>query len=198
MTHQTLVVTTPDAAAGAAAANELEGDYKVLEVDMGKVADELELPEGACSDRGGEVLVAPRNAVNITYSTAPAQDAADKAADAGDAAADAQLALEELAETSDSCNLNVEWEESSEPDDMTQYDPEQTPEGASVKAAAVRPYAQKIASDCFRRKTLSAKWLGRKIYAAFNDSCYQNWVERYDGNKTWNFYSKRALSTCDG
>ncbi|QDQ09612.1 hypothetical protein [Streptomyces spectabilis] len=181
----------------AAAVSELEGDYKVLEVDMDKVADELELPEGACSERGGEVLVAPRNAVNITYSTAPAQGSTDKTADAADAAADAQLAVEELAETSDSCNLNVEWEESSEPDDMAQDDPEETTGGVSVKAAAVRPYAQKIASDCLRRKTLSAKWLGRKIYAAFNDSCYQNWVERYDGNKTWNFYSKRAMSTCD-
>ncbi|GGR95690.1 hypothetical protein GCM10010252_38100 [Streptomyces aureoverticillatus] len=167
-------------------AADLRGDYRVLEVDMSKVASQLNLPASVCEGRDSEVLVAPQSVTNITYTV-------------NDGETGMPLDSDEAPDRPDRCDLSVEWEEAPEADDAVQDDPEEASQGSSFKAAAAtRPYAKKIAGNCFRRKVAGTKWVdGSKISTAFNDSCYQNWVEKYDGNKSWNFYSKRAMSTCD-
>ncbi|MFJ2774262.1 hypothetical protein [Streptomyces sp. NPDC087300] len=167
-------------------ADDLQSDYKVLEVDMAKVASQLDLPDSVCKEGNSEVLVAPQSATNITYTIS-------------DEETGTPLSPGEAHDNPDRCDLSVEWEEAPDADDVVQDDPEEAVQSSAVKAAAAtRPYAKKIASDCFRRKVVHTQWPGgSKISTAYNDACYQNWVEKYDGNKSWNYYSKRAMSTCD-
>ncbi|WP_223778794.1 hypothetical protein [Streptomyces sp. 135] len=160
-----------------ARASDLPSDYKVLEVDMSKVASQLDLPASACKDQDSEVLVAPESITSLTYTI-------------NDEETGIPLEPGQAPEEPDGCNLSVEWEEAPAADDATQDDPEEA-------SASVRPYAKKIASDCFRRKIVKKRFDGTTYKIAYNDSCYQNWVEKHDGNDSWNFYSKRAMSTCD-
>ncbi|AZM57327.1 hypothetical protein DMA15_36185 [Streptomyces sp. WAC 01529] len=175
-------------------ASDLQGDYKVLEVDMSKVASQLNLPDSVCKERGSEVLVAPQSVTNITYTMSdgetvePLNGENGTPVDPGDDPA-----------SPDGCDLSVEWEEAPDADDSVQDDPEEASQESSPKAAAAtRPYSKKVASDCFRRRVAKVELHdGSKMSTAYNDSCYQNWVEKYDGNNSWNYYSKRAMSTCD-
>ncbi|MBW5424785.1 hypothetical protein GKQ77_25005 [Streptomyces sp. BG9H] len=168
-------------------ASELQSEYKVLEVETSTVASELALPASACEDRDSEILVVPQSVTNISYTVGDGETGAPLDWDTG-----TPVSPDEDPGSPDSCNLSVEWEEAPDAEDTVQDDPEE------ATPSATRPYAKKIASDCFRRKVARAYWPGGgSVKTAYNDSCYQNWVEKHDGSDSWNYYSKRALSTCD-
>ncbi|MFD3505739.1 hypothetical protein [Streptomyces sp. NPDC058678] len=146
----------------------LQDEYKVLQIDMSDIYSASGDSSGSC-DVKSETLVAPISATNIIYTSNVEVEPSPSGA-------------------SDTCQFNVEWDEST-PDQATQDDP--------VEATAARPSAQKYASACFSRKWhYEEEWDNLK--ASWNDSCYQNWVERNDGNRTWNYYTKKASSTCLG
>lgn len=151
---------------GARSLAALQSDYKVLKVDVNEVYATAGASPSACGIES-ETLVAPASATNIVYRS----DIEERSsADSG----------------TDDCQFSVEWDEIT-PDETTQDDP------GSDKSA--RPYAQKYASACFSRKWHYEE-IGNKFKASWNDGCYQNWVERNDGNSTWNYYTKKVLSTC--
>ncbi|WP_405187286.1 hypothetical protein OG582_38800 (plasmid) [Streptomyces anulatus] len=147
----------------------LRSKYKVLNVDMTKVANTLGATK-ACEVKD-ETLVAPRSATGITYIVNPDQEF--------DPDYNPALGL-------DPCKLNLEWEA---------VTPDETAQDDGVDATA-RPYPQMIASDCFARKWHVEKSNNVQKKSSWNDACYQNWVERFDGNGSWNYYTKKALSTC--
>ncbi|MEV7253481.1 hypothetical protein ACFW6N_36045 [Streptomyces cyaneofuscatus] len=147
----------------------LRSKYKVLNVNMTKVAATLGSTK-VCEVKD-ETLVAPKSAANITYRVNPEQEFEPDYNPA--------LGL-------DPCKLNLEWEAVAT---------DETAQDDGVDATA-RPYAQMIASDCFARKWHVEKLDEIKKKSSWNDACYQNWVERLDGNGSWNYYTKKALSTC--
>ncbi|WP_143681419.1 hypothetical protein [Streptomyces sp. 2R] len=153
----------------------LRGKFQVLKIDVAKVLATLgrTTPCGSPGEKLiGETLIAPRSVSNIIYKVNPEQ--------ALEPDYNPNLGL-------DACKLNVEWDEAA-PGDSTQDD--------EVNPAATRPYAQMIAADCFARKWHWEDVLGTHTATSWNDACYQNWVERYDGNSSWNYYTKKAMSSC--
>ncbi|WP_189712473.1 hypothetical protein [Streptomyces phaeofaciens] len=155
--------------AGARSLTALQSDYKVLQIDMDEVFAAAGTSPSSC-DVQSETLVAPKSATNITYR---ANTEAALSANAG----------------SDVCQFNVEWDAET-PDLESQDDP--------AVAAAARPYVQKYASACFSRKWHYENLGDDRIKSSWNDGCHQNWVERNDGNRTWNYYSVKVTSTCRG
>ncbi|MEH0429214.1 MULTISPECIES: hypothetical protein [Streptomyces] len=156
-------------ATGTKSLTALQGDYKVLQVDMQEVYTAAGTSPSSC-DVESETLVAPQTATNITY-RANTEEA--PSSNVG----------------SDVCQFNVEWDE---------ITPDQAAQDDLAGATGVRPYAQKYASACFSRKWHYEDFDGDKIKSSWNDGCYQNWVERHDGSGTWNYYTKKVSSTCLG
>ncbi|MFJ9664151.1 hypothetical protein ACIRPP_05945 [Streptomyces sp. NPDC101219] len=163
--------------------NDLKKKYRVYRVDLEKIEQALG-GSGACG-KDTETLILPGNAMKIRY-------AANE--DLHQQPTDPEAASTQVAAEAD-CEPDLLWDEPTYGSDTEQDDPPQ--EGASARAAN-RPYAQMIAGDCFTRKKQRKKFAGNSYYTSWNDSCYKNYVERYDGNPKWNYYSKFAKSTCGG
>ncbi|GIH70959.1 hypothetical protein Mth01_32120 [Sphaerimonospora thailandensis] len=80
------------------------------------------------------------------------------------------------------CSVTMIWEDSPADQDV-QDDPEQL---SGIAAAA--PYKDHYGEDCAARL-----WEGSD---SWSDSCWRYWVEKYDGNPNWNYYSAHVWSSC--
>lgn len=156
-------------------ASDLAADYRVLQVDMTQVRSKI-APGAECLDADGNVyaqdlLVAPRSVENIRYEIS--EDVLR------DPNYDPRVAESR-------CKADVYWDETA---------PEDVNDDPNV-AARVAPYTQKYASDCFSRKARYKDMFGFNAYVSYNDSCWSDYVTKYDGNATWNYYSVKAPSSC--
>ncbi|WNI31506.1 hypothetical protein OG322_22715 [Streptomyces sp. NBC_01260] len=156
-------------------AADLATDYRVLQVNMTQIRSQI-APGVKCVDAEGDtyvqdLLVAPRTVENIRYEVS------------ADILQDPNY-NPNVAESR--CKADVFWDETA-PEDVND-DPD--------VAARVAPYTQKYASDCFSRKAQYKSFLGDNVYFSYNDSCWSDYVTKYDGNSTWNYYSVKAPSSC--
>ncbi len=90
-------------------------------------------------------------------------------------------------ETAKPCSYTVIWDDPA-PNQKTQDDPSAQPSGFSAQAEP--PYAENYASYC------AARHPGTGANTSWVDACYRYWVEKYDGNASWNYYSAHVWSTC--
>ncbi|MEU1494846.1 hypothetical protein ABZ456_31960 [Streptomyces sp. NPDC005776] len=153
---------------------QLQADYRVLQVDMKKVHAQAS-PGIPCTDVDGyanakDVLVAPRGATGIRYEVDEDQ--------ARDPNYNPTLATNR-------CNLNIFWEEA---DTGDLDDPD--------ASTATAPYTSKYASDCFARKRYYDNSFGSSVYASYNDACYGDYIVKYDGNPSWNYFTVKNMSSC--
>jgi hypothetical protein len=155
--------------------NQLQTDYRVLQVDMAKVRSQV-APGIPCTNAEGyantqDVLIAPRGALNIRY-VVDEDQTMDPQYNPTDAA--------------NRCNVNILW------DEADTGNPNDDPDTGTT----ARPYDYKYASDCFARKKYYVKSGDRNWYFSWNDGCYANWVVKYDGDRMWNYYTVKAMSSC--
>ncbi|NEC68139.1 hypothetical protein [Streptomyces sp. SID9727] len=155
--------------------SDLAVDYRVLKVDMKQVRAQF-APGVACVDGDGnsraeDVIVAPRNAENIRYELS------------GDAQRDPNY---DPAKQGNRCDPDLFWDEGASPE--VDDDP--------AASAPVRPYTEKYASACFARKSQWKDIYGIYLEVSYNDSCWSDYVTKYDGNSSWNYYSVKAPSSC--
>jgi hypothetical protein len=155
--------------------DQMQADYRVLQVDMEQVRSRM-APGGRCAGEDGAVhtqdlLIAPREATGIRYVSAE------------------HLRLDtgwDPSGVADRCDVDVMWDEphTGDPNDDT---------GVGANA---RPYEYRYASDCFARKKHYKVSGDLKIYMSWNDGCYANYVVRHDGNQSWNYYTVKSMSSC--
>ncbi|MFC8264054.1 hypothetical protein ACFUNF_42350 [Streptomyces sp. NPDC057291] len=155
---------------------QLKADYRVLQVDMAKVRTQVS-PGIPCTDADGytnkqDVLVAPRGVMNIRYELDEDQKM--------DPNYNPNLATNR-------CNINVVWDEADTGNENDDPD---------AGISSTRPYELKYASDCFARKKHYEKFGDTSLYASWNDGCYGDYVVKYDGNESWNYYTVKNMSSC--